>query len=149
MPVERSAGIIFFMPTPQGRRYLIVRSSRDLPDRPEFWDIPKGILEKGETKGIEAALRESREETQLENFSIVPGFKYTARYFTRRDGKSVPKFVAVFLAEAHDDSVKLSWEHDRYEWASFGEAMKRLTTMKPALQAAEDFLSHHRVSPLH
>lgn len=111
------------------------------PDRSEFWDIPKGLLEAGEQKGIDAAVREAREETGIENFSIVPDFKYTARYFTRREGKPIPKFVAVFLAEAQDDKVKLSWEHDACEWAGYAEAMKRLTTMKPALKAAEEFLN--------
>ncbi len=138
MPVERSAGIIFFRNTPKGRKYLIVRSARDTSDRPEFWDIPKGELTKGE-KGIDAALREAREETGIENFSVIPDFKYTASYFTRREGKPVPKFVAVFLAEASDDKVKLSWEHDQYEWVTFKEAIGRLTTMKAALQAAEEF----------
>lgn len=143
MPVERSAGIIFFRNTPEGRRYLIVRSARDIPDRPEFWDIPKGRLEKGETRGIDAAVREAKEETGIDNFSVIPEFKYTARYFTRREGKPIPKFVAVFLAEAHDDQVRLSWEHDAYRWVSYEEAMamKPFTTMKPALKAAEEFLS--------
>lgn len=145
MPVERSAGIIFFRSTPQGRKYLIVRSSAEYhkKERREFWDIPKGQLERGE-KGIDAALREGREEAGIKNFTIVPEFKYTARYFTRRDGKSVPKFVAVFLAEAHDDKIKLSWEHDKFLWAIFDEAMAKLTTMKPALEAAEKFLSERR-----
>ncbi len=140
MPVERSAGIVFFRATSEGRRYLIVRSARDIPDRLEFWDIPKGQLATGE-RGIDAAVREAREETGIANFSIVPEFKYTASYFTRREGKSIPKFVAVFLAEAHDDTVKLSWEHDQYAWVPYEEAMKKLTTMKPAIKAAEEFLA--------
>lgn len=140
MPVERSAGIIFFRNTPEGRRYLIVRSSRDIPERAEFWDIPKGQLEPGE-RGIDAALREGREEAGIKQFTMIPEFKFTARYFTRREGKPIPKFVAVFLAEAHDDVVELSWEHDRYQWVSYHGAMAKLTTMKPALEAAERFLA--------
>lgn len=140
MPVERSAGIIFFRNTPEGRKYLIVRSTRNVPGRAEFWDIPKGGLEKGE-RGIDAALRESKEEAGVKKFLLVPDFKETMRYFTRRDGKPVPKFVAVFLAEARETKVKLSWEHDEFAWATFEEAMKKLTTMKKALKAADEFLS--------
>ncbi len=86
-------------------------------------------------------MREGREETGIKNFSLVSGFKKTVRYFTRRDGKPVPKFVAVFLARAHETKVELSWEHDKCQWATFSEAMQKLTTMKPALEKADTFLS--------
>lgn len=119
---------------------MIVRSARNIPGRPEFWDIPKGQLERGE-KGIDAAIREGGEETGVKNFSLVPEFKETVRYFTRRGGKPVPKFVAVFLARAHEAKVELSWEHDKYQWATFSQATQKLTTMKPALEKAEKFLA--------
>ena len=140
MPAERSTGIIFYRNTPQGRRYLILRSARK-GDRPEFWDIPKGLLEDGEKKAIDAAVREAREESGISDFSQVREFKHTVSYFTRREGKPVPKFVAVFLAEAKSDKVKLSWEHDAYLWASFEEAIKKLSPMRPAMKAAEEFLN--------
>ena len=143
MPVERTGGIIFFRNAPEGRRYLILRSARDIPDRPKFWDIPKGQLEDAERRGVDAAMREAKEETGLEDFSLVPDFKHTVSYVTRREGRPVPKFVAVFLAEAHTDAVRLSWEHDAYEWTSFDEAMEKLSTMRPALKAAEAYLSRH------
>lgn len=138
MPVLRSAGIIFFRNTPEGRKYLILRASRK-DNRPEFWDIPKGELDKGES-GIDAAKREAREEAGIKDFQLVPDFKETVQYFTRREGKPIPKYVAVFLAEAKDDKVTLSWEHDKYEWLSIEEALKKLTTMKKALRHADEFL---------
>ncbi|OGF69925.1 hypothetical protein A3H65_02685 [Candidatus Giovannonibacteria bacterium RIFCSPLOWO2_02_FULL_45_14] len=139
MPVLRSAGIILFRETKEGRKYLILRASRK-DDRPEFWDIPKGELDKGE-KGIDAARREANEETGMDNFELNPDFKETVQYFTRREGKPVPKYVAVFLAEAKNDTVTLSWEHDAYEWLSLEEALKKLTTMKKAVQHADEFLT--------
>ena len=51
------------------------------------------------------------------------------------------KFVAIFLAKASKDKVTLSQEHDAFEWATFKEAMKKLTTMKEALKKADEFLS--------
>lgn len=142
MPVERSAGIILYQKTPRGRRYLVIRSSSHIPKRGEFWDFPKGRLEKGET-GIQTAEREAREEVGIEKFEIVPGFKETVRYFTWRDGKRVPKFVALFLARAKTDRVKLSWEHDQHAWLPYVEARERvsLPQMKKALDAAEQFLA--------
>lgn len=143
MSVERSAGIIIFRNTPKGREYLIVHASGtgEGTSRPDFWDFPKGLLEKGE-KGIDAAVREAKEEVGVENFLFVEGFKETVRYFTRREGRPVPKFVVMFLAEVKDDKVKLSWEHDKYEWLIFREGYKRISRrqMKEALEKAEKFL---------
>ena len=147
MPVERSAGIILFRNTPAGREYLVIRSSNSsMPERPEFWDFPKGVLDKGET-GIEAARREVREEVGIEDFEIMPEFKETVHYFTRREGKPVPKYIAMFLAEAKNHKVTLSWEHSRYEWLPYEGARRRITReeMKKALDAAHKFLSQKSV----
>ncbi|MEK7560514.1 MAG: NUDIX domain-containing protein [Patescibacteria group bacterium] len=151
MPVERSAGIIVFHNTPQGRRYLVLRSSRDEStiakgkNVREFWDVPKGRLEQGET-GIAAARREAEEEAGLENVRIIEGFKETIRYFTRREGKAVPKFVALFLGEAPSDTVRLSWEHDQFAWLAHDRAVDRLTLkpVKEAVEKAEGFLQKFR-----
>lgn len=147
MPVERSAGIIIFVNNTSGRKYLVIRSSRtDSQISPkksvkEFWDFPKGRLNNKES-GLEAAKREADEEVGMGQLEIIPGFKETARYFTRREGKPIPKFVAMFLAEARDDKVKLSWEHDKYEWLPYEEAYERISLlpMKQALERADKFL---------
>ncbi len=118
---------------------MILRSSKHIPERGDYWDIPKGELEVKE-KGIDAAKREAKEEVGIENFSLVDGFKFTAQYFSRREGKSIPKYVAIFLAEAGSRKVKLSWEHDKYEWASLEEALKKTTTMREAIKKADEFL---------
>lgn len=150
MPVERSAGIIIFRNTSEGRKYLILRSSRSESEvakgkfAKEFLDFPKGQLETGE-KGIDAAYREAEEEAGFRDLELMPGFKETVRYFTRREGKPIPKFVAMFLAKAKTDKVKLSWEHDKYEWLTYEETKKRLSLpqMKKALEAADSFLKAH------
>src|SRR3989344_9470073 len=139
MPASRSAGMILFKNTSEVRKYLILRASRNVhEERLEFWDISKGELDKGES-GMEAARREVEEETGIKNFNLVSDFKFTARYFTKRDGVTIPKFVAVFLAEVPaGDEVKLSSEHDAFEWVRLEEASKKLSTMKKALYAAEE-----------
>ena len=138
MPVSRSAGIILYQNPPEGRKYLILHSKRP-SNLPEFWDISKGELDPGES-GIDAARRVVKEETRIEDFALNPEFKFTARYFTKRDGKTIPKFVAVFLGEVKDEKVVLSDEHDAYAWASLEEALKKLTTMKETLKKADEFL---------
>jgi len=147
MPVERSAGIILFRNTPEGRRYLIIRSSRgtsiiaEKKKIKEFWDLPKGVLNKGES-GIDAARREAGEEVGINDIEIFSDFKKTIQYFTWRDGKRVLKFAALFLAESPTDTVALSWEHDKAEWLSYEGARARVTLrqMKDVLKAAEKFL---------
>ena len=121
---------------------MVIRSSNHIPERGEFWDFPKGRLEKGET-GLEAAEREAREEVGIKNYHLSPDFKETVKYFTRRSGQM--KFVAMFLAEAKSDKVKLSWEHDKHEWLSCEDALGRISLkpMKEALKNAEMFLEKH------
>jgi 8-oxo-dGTP pyrophosphatase MutT (NUDIX family) len=150
MPVERSAGMILFRNNPEGRKYLVIRSSRgasviaEKKKIKEFWDLPKGVLNSGE-KGIEAAIREAKEEVGMgeEQLHMIPEFKVTARYFTRREGKFILKFAAFFLARAKTSKIKLSWEHDQYEWLPYEEACQRLSLpqIQKAVEAAEKFLN--------
>lgn len=133
---------------------MVIRSSRgasiiaEKKKIKEFWDLPKGVLEKGE-KGIDAARREVKEEVGIANLEITPNFKETVRYFTWREGKSILKFAALFLAEAKTEKVKLSWEHDKYEWLPYKEARDKLTMegMKTALDRAEDFFMSSAYHP--
>lgn len=150
MAVERSAGIIIFRKTLPGREYLTVHASGtgEGTSRPDFWDFSKGLLKNGE-KGIDAAIREAKEEVGIEDFSFVDGFKETVRYFTRREGGPVPKFVAMFLAEVKNGKVKLSWEHDKYEWLPYEEVYQRISLpqMKGVLKKAEEFLRANPKAP--
>ena len=150
MPVLRSAGFMVFRNTPRGRRYLVLRASRNkstIAKRKivrEFWDFPKGTLEKGEN-GMAAAMREVREETGIRAVRVIEGFKETARYFTWTDGKRTLKFVAMFLAETTKGKITLSWEHDRYAWLPYAAAHERITLkpMKEVLRGAEKLLGEY------
>lgn len=127
---------------------MVIRSSYHGKDgKHNFWDFPKGLLEKGE-KGIDAAMREAKEEVGINDFLLDTDFKRTIRYFTRwrNPAKANLKFVALFLAESKTDKVKLSWEHDQYEWLSYVKARVRvsLPQMKKALADAEQWLNKKR-----
>lgn len=109
-----------------------------------YWDFPKGLLD-GKEKGIDAAKREAREEAGIKKYKLFPKFKSTVRYFVRGrpwGSKAAMKFVAMFLAEAKSAKVKLSWEHDAFEWLPYKEARKRITRkeMRRAIEEAEEFL---------
>ncbi len=147
MPAERSAGIIIYRDTPEGRKYLLLRASRDKSTLAsgkrvkDFWDFPKGRLEKGET-GLDAARRETQEEAGLDTIEIDPEFKHTVQYFTFRTGRPVPKYVAMFLGRVTSEVITLSWEHDTAEWLLHKDAKARVTLpqMKDALEKAEEYL---------
>ena len=146
MKVVKSAGIILFRYTPKGLVYLVLRSSNQIPTRGEFWDFPKGQLEKGET-GLEGAKREVFEETGIKDFKLDIDFKETIRYFTWIKGKRAIKFVAMFLAEAKNAKVKLSWEHDKYKWLPYKKAHETISLkeMKEPLKKADEYLQSKNI----
>ncbi len=143
MPVERGAGIVIFKNSSEGRKYLILRSSKQPgSNRPDFWDFSKGLLKPGED-GLGAAKREVEEETSLINIEIIDGFKETVQYFTRHTGSPVPKYVVMFLAEVKEtDNIKLSWEHDKFAWLDFNATKNIISIpqMKNILEKADEFL---------
>jgi len=150
MPIEKSAGAVIFCKENDGTiKYLL------LEHRAGHWNFPKGLIEKKE-KIEDAALRECREETGLKKIKLITGFKETIRYFFKvkydyqvkergwKLGENVLKFVTYFLAESEDNKVKLSFEHIRYAWLTFEEAMKKLKRFKNSreiLKKANEFLT--------
>ncbi len=122
MPREFSAGAVVFTKGPSGIRYLLLNSKY----KNEYWDFPKGNIEKGEAEEV-TARREISEETGIGKVTLVPNFKERINYFYRREGQTIYKEVIFFLAEAITLDVKISEEHAGYEWVSFEEGVKRLS----------------------
>ncbi|HSE66158.1 MAG TPA: NUDIX domain-containing protein [Gemmatimonadales bacterium] len=86
------------------------------------WEVVHGSIEEGETPH-QAALRELREETglapeRLYNLSRVETF-----YRHRVDEVA---FIPVFAAFCTNTVVRLSSEHDAFEWLSFPAARECL-----------------------
>ena len=142
MPVEKSAGAVIFRRENNKIYYLLLhypgashRAERD------YWDFPKGHIEKGE-KIEDTVKREIFEETGLKEIKILPGFKETIKYFFKFEGKNILKFVTFFLAETKEKKVQISFEHIGYEWLPFEKAIERLTfkNAKEILKRANDFL---------
>ncbi len=118
------------------------RQTSSTDSKKEYWDLPKGHIEKGEE--IEGTVRrEVEEETGLKNIELVEGFKETVKYFFRVKDKNILKFVTFYLAETKTKEVKISEEHIGFEWLPYKEALKKLTfkNAKGILQKANDFLS--------
>ena len=142
MPIEKSAGAVVFREKEGKIFYLLLHypgvSHRSKKD---YWDFPKGHIEKGETE-IEALRREIFEETGIKDIQILEGFKKTIKYFFRWQGKTILKFVVFYLAKTEEEEVKISFEHIGFEWLSFEEALNCLThkTAKEVLEEAHYFL---------
>jgi len=152
MPVEKSAGAIIFRKdfsfakATEGKGdkiyYLLLHYPSAAKTSKEYWDLPKGHIEKGENI-LETVKREIFEETGLKNTNFTGEFKETIKYFFKWKGKNILKFVTFYLVETKTKEVKISGEHIGFQWLSYDDAISRLTfkNAKNILQKANDFLS--------
>jgi len=143
MALERSAGAVVFFRDPDGGiRYLLLQYG------PGHWDFPRGNMEKGETE-LDTAIREVREEANLRDLRIVPGFRDEATWYYRRGGKTIRKTASYLLAESPTTSVTISHEHKGYQWLPFEAARARATfdNARRILEKAQEFLTGERPPP--
>ncbi len=144
MPVERSAGAVIFRKEGGKIYYLLLHYPTGFRTSKDYWDFPKGHIEKGEDM-IKTAKREVAEETGLKEIEFIEGFKETIKYFFKFQGKTVLKFVTFYLAKTKEKNVKISWEHIGFQWLPYQEALKQLTfeNAKEILKKANKFLEEH------
>ncbi|GMR19143.1 MAG: bis(5'-nucleosyl)-tetraphosphatase [Patescibacteria group bacterium] len=137
--MERSAGAVVFRFAGRGAShrplYLILHYGSG------HWDFPKGGIGKGETTE-KTVRREIAEETGITKFKFVSGFKETVHYIYQKEGAMVNKWVVYFLAETQEEKVKLSFEHQGFEWLFFNEAVRRVTfsNSREVLRKAHEYL---------
>ena len=140
---EKSAGFIVFRVEKGVRKYLLLHKSASGIYK-ESWGFPKGWIEK-EEKEIEAATRETAEESGITELKVIPGFKERVKFFYKREGKMIAKTVVWFLGETSQEA-KVSWEHKDADWLVYENALAKLNfkTDKEVLQKAEEFLNRPR-----
>lgn len=105
------------------------------------WDFPKGNIEIDETE-MQAATRELKEETGIEIFTILPGFRQVLNYKYTKKSTLISKQVTLFLASTDVNKVEISHEHIGYQWMEINAAVNQLTysNAKTALASAINFL---------
>ena len=97
------------------KEILLLRRSIKTP-RPGGWDFPGGGLDKGEDP-IAGIIREIREETGLEALNIKP--------IQISSHMEVENYVVLiwYRAKTASSDVKLSSEHDSYQWFALKDAL--------------------------
>jgi len=144
MPIEKSAGAVIFRKEGNKIYYLLLHYPSNAKAPREYWDFPKGHIEKGE-KIEETVKREVKEETGLKDIKLIEGFKEWIKYFFKFKGKNIFKIVTFFLAETKTKTVKVSFEHIGFKWLPYEEAIEKLTfkNAKDILKKANDYLKNY------
>lgn len=86
------------------------------------WEVVHGSIEEGETP-LQAALRELGEETSLTPERLYNLSRVETFYRHRVDEVA---FIPVFAAFVENAPVRLSHEHDAFDWMPFAAARERL-----------------------
>ncbi len=92
---------------------LLVRRGETAPSRPLGWDFPGGATETDEDPK-DAAARETMEETGIK----ITDLKVLDTHFIYFQPVKSNVLIVFFQAKTDTSEVKLSREHDKYEWVS-------------------------------
>jgi len=119
--MERSAGGVVV----RGEELVAIVPTRRASDGSRVVALPKGHIDRGETP-LQAAQREVREETGIFGEPVCELGE--ARYWYRRDGRTIGKTVTFFLFRYVDGDTK---DHDdeveEARWLPLGDAQTQLT----------------------
>ncbi len=131
-----SAGVVVVRRTDDGWRVLLLRVYN-------YWDFPKGRIEAGES-AIEAARRETREETTLDNLEFAWGEKFADTGPYGREKKIARYFVARTASEKVSLPINPELgrpEHHEWRWCDF-ETAEQLVPERlwPVLRWAQDVI---------
>jgi 8-oxo-dGTP pyrophosphatase MutT (NUDIX family) len=135
-PARLSAGVVIVRLVERKLRFLLLRAYRN-------WDFPKGMVEPGE-EPIEAALREVREETTLDDISFDWGvvFMETGPY-------SKNKIARYYIARSKAEHILLPVnpdigmpEHHEARWVDVTTALKIVSPrLQPVVHWAHEVIT--------
>ncbi len=119
--------------------FLVLQRAKDEKLYPGLWQIVTGTMKKNES-ALKAAMRELKEETGLspKRCWAIP---YVDTYFDLP--KDTIQLVPVFAAELGSSStLRLSSEHQCFEWLRFEDAKKRLVWpgQRHSMEIVNDFI---------
>ncbi len=139
-PTRLSAGVVIVSVVNHKVLFLLLRAYRN-------WDFPKGIVESGE-EPIDAAVREVREETTLDDISFDWGlvFMDTGPY-------NKGKISRYYIARTKETRISLPVnpelgmpEHHESRWVDYQKALTMVTPrLVPVVRWAYRIVNHGRV----
>ncbi|HEX9722574.1 MAG TPA: NUDIX domain-containing protein [Candidatus Paceibacterota bacterium] len=141
MKKEKSAGAVIYRLEKGEPVYLLLHYPPSPKATSEYWDLPKGHVERGETEE-DTVRREVKEETGLENIELRHGFRETIHYWFQWKRKKISKTVAFYLAKTGEKEITISEEHIGFVWLPYAKAIEKLTyqNAKQLIQKANDYL---------
>ena len=139
-PHRLSSGVVVVSLAQRKLNFLLLRAYRN-------WDFPKGLVEAGEDP-IDAALREVKEETTLEDLSFDWG---TAFIETGPYNKG--KISRYYIARSKETVVRLPVnpdlgrpEHHEACWVDFAKALSMVSPrLQPVVRWAHAIINHEPV----
>ncbi len=140
-PTRFSSGVVVVSVVDRKLKFLLLRAYRN-------WDFPKGLVEAGE-EPIEAAIREVREETTLEDISFDWGmvFMDTGPY-------NKGKISRYYIARSNETKVLLPVnpelgvpEHHEARWVDYQKALTMVSPrLLPVVRWAYAIINHDTTS---
>ena len=132
-----SSGVVVVSVRDQKLRFLLLRAYRN-------WDFPKGLVEPGESP-IDAAIREVREETTLDDISFDWGmvFMDTGPY-------NKGKIARYYIARSKEIHIELpvnpdlgTPEHHEARWVDYERALRMVSPrLEPVVRWAHGVVNH-------
>ena len=118
---EESFGIIPLRRVSDGWEVFLIQHTRS-----RYWGFPKGHGEEGESPE-EAAIRELKEETNLDVVRYLQQTPLEEQYSFRVDGRQVFKKVFYYVAEVAGEVILQKDEVQNGMWVSFTEGLEKVT----------------------
>lgn len=114
---------IAFLDKNKEPKYLVLQRTKSSKLYPNVWQVVTGKMKKGET-AITAAIREVIEEISIKpkKFWSIP--YVTSFYDPKRDVINISPVFGALISK--NQKVKLSKEHQAFEWLSYTECYKKL-----------------------
>ena len=122
---------------------------------PNFWSIPKGKIDDGETP-LEAAIRETYEESNVKLFKDLHDFVYIGKYVYRHKKKDIMLYAIFEPEHASWDKINIRCnsnvpeerggfpEMDDFKWVTLDEARNMLhKTQVDALDVLDEKIDNH------